>query len=71
MLTEKILNYLEENEGKLLPKIQERNAKFLVENGFDQKSSFFFDNIIFMTHFGNLFKDLLESARSARLGCTV
>ena len=41
MLTEKILNYLEENEGKLLPKIQERNAKFLVENGFDQKSSFF------------------------------
>jgi len=41
MLTEKILNYLEENEGKLLPEFQERNTKFLVENGFDQNSSFF------------------------------
>ena len=41
MLTEKILNYLEENEGKLLPKIQERNAKFLVENRKEKKSSFF------------------------------
>jgi len=41
MLTEKIINYLEENEGKLLPEFQERNRKFLADNGFDQKSSFF------------------------------
>lgn len=41
MLTEKLLNYLEENEGKLLPKFQERNTQFLLENGFDQNSSFF------------------------------
>jgi len=41
MLTEKILNYLEENEGKLLSEFQERNRKFLADSGFDQKSSFF------------------------------
>jgi len=41
MLTEKIVNYLEENEGKLLPEFQERNRKFLVDSGFDQESSFF------------------------------
>ncbi|RYD73082.1 MAG: hypothetical protein EOP53_20765 [Sphingobacteriales bacterium] len=49
MMTEKITQYLENNEVKLLPEYQERNKKFLVENGYDENSSF----VQFMTMYSD------------------
>jgi hypothetical protein len=40
MLTKKIANWLKENEETLLPEYQEKYRNFLIESGFDKKSSF-------------------------------
>jgi len=41
------MEYLDENEDKLLPEYQEKNKKFLIENGFDENENSSF--VQFMT----------------------